>query len=256
MYKIVFFTVLLSTFLYAQEKRPELYSSIGEGVYESAYGYKELLHAPYFLEHYSDLKTFISQADTLREEGLLLDKESSRESRANYVKKLRVLSNQSKQIELRIESDLKRLWVSKNYNVLKKLKTNPLPYIKDSIAVRSAVSGVVPQENDLNIQEINSTITEAFTSLKQQLLNARIEGSEKADCLNDMTAMLYWMQKVDGFHEDYCKAGEACEQVSGFMKAAKDSCTKEDPLYVEWSARSLEYRTTMRDMYAIKCDKN
>lgn len=256
MYRIIFFVVFIMGMLQAENMRPQLYASIGEKVYLSADGYEELLQEEYFAHNHDFLLDYVTKAKALQEKGLRLDKQSDKASRAEYVNALRHLEEQSIQIEHKVSEDLNALLVQQQFKVLKALKNSLLPYVRDSIAVRSAISGVLPDEKHLNVAQKENEILLEFKALKTQLLDARASNSERADCLNDITAVVYWMQETDAVSNEVCKAYNACHQVSSFTKAAKKSCGKEDSLYQKWFEASKKHRTTLKDSYAKECGKN
>lgn len=256
MHWMLFLVMIFMSTLQAQSERPALFSSIGEHVYLSADGYEKLLEQDYFSQEYSEMEAYVLHARELQRRGLTLDKQSNKQSRSDYVNALRDLDKQTVAIEYKIKDDLQRLLREKNYALLQALKNNPLEYVRDSVAVRSAVSGVILVAHETNTIDSESNTSREFNALKASLLQARDTGNESAQCLNDITAVVYWIQEVDRLENEPCKAVHACDQVHRFVKAAKTSCTKEHPLYIKWSEASQNYRTKLKDNFNHKCNNS
>jgi len=256
MYKILFFTMFFVSLTYAEALRPQIYASIGEPVYDSAAGYKALLSNPYYLKNHGYLQNFVSRAEALQEEGLLLDQDNTKTSRASYVKKLRALLDEATISQHKLEDDLQDLLEHKNFALLKQLKKSELLFIRNSVAVKTALQERIPQEVNPKIEDNMTIAGQNFKALKIKLLQARHSDDPRANCLNDITAVAYWMETTDSIKRDACKAYNACQQVTSFIKAAKVTCTKEDLLYRDWLERSKGHRTILKDRYQQKCNKN
>jgi len=78
--------------------------------------------------------------------------------------------------------------------------------------------------------------------LKEELYELR-ESNEKAKmaCLNDITAMNYWMLKVLENEKDACVFSEAIRQMKTYDKSASESCGRSSMRYVEWHGRIKPY---------------
>lgn len=60
-------------------------------------------------------------------------------------------------------------------------------------------------------------------------------------CLNDITAINYWMIKVLESKNDSCLLRDAIKQMKSYDKAAMNSCGRESIRYVEWHGRIKPY---------------
>jgi len=108
-------------------------------------------------------------------------------------------------------------------------------------------------------EEVNKKLTELeyytmnLSNLKDELY--RLREADKADlsehnsssintkvsCLNDITAINYWMIKVLESKNDDCSLRDAIKQMKAYDKASMHSCGRESMRYVEWHSRIKPY---------------
>jgi len=83
---------------------------------------------------------------------------------------------------------------------------------------------------------------ESLASLKEELYSLReSQEEEKMACLNDITAMNYWMIKVLESKNDACERASAIKQMKSYDKASANSCGRNSIRYVEWHGRIKPY---------------
>ncbi|MDX1296501.1 MAG: hypothetical protein R3302_09535, partial [Sulfurimonadaceae bacterium] len=205
---------------------PVLYGSIGDKVYRAAEGYGELLKLDYFKKHEALLKGYMQKAETARNEGTSLDQDSSdRERRIAYIAMLRNLDKERKAVDERILHEIDYLGGSYNITILGVLKTNP--YEAVSQRVKRYLNKPVVENGELPPIDLQSSLA----LLKERLMQSRSSGDAKMQCLNDITAVNYWMLHAEQsrYRHDSCGALEAMKQVSGFEASARKSCGDQEP---------------------------
>ncbi len=74
----------------------------------------------------------------------------------------------------------------------------------------------------------------------EQLGSPVFDGTQEG-CLNDITAINYWMIKVLENKNDNCLLRDAIKQMKSYDKAAMSSCGRESIRYVEWHGRIKPY---------------
>jgi len=60
-------------------------------------------------------------------------------------------------------------------------------------------------------------------------------------CLNDITAINYWMIKVLKNRNDSCSLRDSIKQMKSYSKASMVSCGRDSMRYVEWHNRIKPY---------------
>ncbi|PHR57078.1 MAG: hypothetical protein COA44_06715 [Arcobacter sp.] len=83
---------------------------------------------------------------------------------------------------------------------------------------------------------------ESLQRLKDELYALReSEDREKMACLNDITAINYWMIKVLQNSNEACERADAIRQMKSYNKASALSCGRSSIRYVEWRGRIKPY---------------
>jgi len=72
-------------------------------------------------------------------------------------------------------------------------------------------------------------------------INSSLADQTKTECLNDITAINYWMIKVLENEKDACVLSDAIRQMKSYDKSAASSCGRESMRYIEWHARIKPY---------------
>ena len=79
-------------------------------------------------------------------------------------------------------------------------------------------------------------------ALKEELYVLREEqNEEKMLCLNDITAINYWMIKVLEHEKDACIRRDSIKQMKSYDKASASSCGRGSMRYIEWHGRIKPY---------------
>lgn len=254
LYRVLGIVLWLAFDVAAQSSYPLLYAGIGDGVYKSAEGYEALMKLESFKSEQALLRTYSLKARQLKERGFALDKQEHKERSGEYIAALRELDKEKKELHRRVLKKIGLLKKQKAYAELEVLMKSPDPeiaraaYVKDgtiSEPIGRSTSKTAPADE----------LQRSLIKLKGRLLTARNENSPDVRCLNDITAINYWMVEADVRKKgrDWCRAYDACEQTINFERAAARSCSEEDPLYQTWRKRSEQYRTAYKDEYAKAC---
>lgn len=83
---------------------------------------------------------------------------------------------------------------------------------------------------------------ENIMRLKEELYMLReSEEHEKMACLNDITAINYWMIKLLKDENDACMVRDAIKQMKSYDKSAVNSCGRDSIRYIEWHGRIKPY---------------
>lgn len=238
------------TALFAQPTYPTLYGTIGDRIFEAASGYAALAEHPFFEAEAPQLREFVEQAEEARIAGLKLEQErSDRAGRLAYVSKLRWLEDRQRGLDRSVIGAIDRLGSASNFTVLEALKENPYRVIRQR--VQSYLIAPVIENGDLPPVDLKRSLE----VLKQRLLEARMSKMPMERCLNDVTAINYWMLDTERarYRQAWCQARDAAKQTGVFEAAARESCSQESPLYEEWRKRSLPYRTTLLLEFTEQC---
>jgi len=117
------------------------------------------------------------------------------------------------------EKEIINVEVTQPIEVLK-----PLPVVK------------VHKQTKLEYYEAN------LQRLKDELYALReSENQDKVACLNDITAMNYWMIEVLKNSNEACARADAIRQMKSYNKASALSCGRSSIRYVEWKGRIKPY---------------
>ncbi|MDF1879807.1 hypothetical protein JHD50_00570 [Sulfurimonas sp. MAG313] len=83
---------------------------------------------------------------------------------------------------------------------------------------------------------------QGLKNLKEELYLAREEENlEKTACLNDVTAINYWIIKVLENDNDSCAKASAIRQMKSYDKSSAQSCGRSTLRYIEWHGRIKPY---------------
>ena len=84
--------------------------------------------------------------------------------------------------------------------------------------------------------------TQSLAGLKDELYALREEENEELmACLNDITAINYWMLKVLEHEKQACERRDATKQMKSYDKASAISCGRGSMRYIEWHGRIKPY---------------
>ena len=237
----------------AQNPYPPLYGAIGDKVYAAAEGYGALANMKPFEENRVALNLFVKKADRLKLEGFMLSKSATKEQRSAYIASLRSLFEEKKTLDHAVLKQINLLKAGGKRAELLALSDNPYALIRNAAYV--APVAPVKKTKKSAVVEMPEDLWQSLAELKEKLLEARNQNSPDMQCLNDVTAMNYWMAEAEEQKAGraWCKAHDACEQIINFERAARKSCSKEHPLYERWRAYSIEYRTTLKKELSGMC---
>lgn len=93
MYKFFILFSLLFTSLYAVN--PKAYESLGDKIYDNVENVKKLISIGDYYLYVDDINKYITAVNAAKQEGFLLDANSSSQQRKNYLKKLRELASEN-----------------------------------------------------------------------------------------------------------------------------------------------------------------
>jgi ribosomal protein S13 len=83
---------------------------------------------------------------------------------------------------------------------------------------------------------------ESLKTLKEELYALRESSdTQKMTCLNDITAINYWMIRVLENENDSCAFADAIKQMKAYSKASAKSCGRDSMRYIEWHGRIKPY---------------
>ena len=257
--RVFLIAVLLKLSLFASTY-PLVYASIGDEVYATAKAYKTLLGNEIFHDIYDDLREYVLEAELLMEDGFRLEHESVREDRKKYVKTLRELAKEKKRLDFLIQKYMDEFYELKAYALLQELSDNDLAYIRNSKAVRGAMEhSLNKEENFPKIEEFKGdSLEENLQRLKEELIVKREENAPIVACLNDLTAINYWMirSEKEFAKSSYCEAVKASDQVIKFNTSAKISCVDYQERLKKWQERSMEIRGKKRFKLISLCQED
>jgi hypothetical protein len=143
--------------------------------------------------------------------------------------------------------------------VVEKEKSNIVP-VPQEIAVAKVpdstpkVLSPVPEEKKvltkLEYYEQN------LIHLKEELYELRESGDQgKMACLNDITAMNYWMINLLKNERDACAARDAIKQMKSYDKSSVNSCGRDSIRYMEWHGRIKPYVGTKLFQAEAACNR-
>ncbi len=122
------------------------------------------------------------------------------------------------------------------------VQTRKNPSSEQTIHVKEEMAVVIhktePQKVLTEIQKYQQNLE----YLKEELYALREMNQEaKTNCLNDITAINYWMIKVLENKKDTCSFVDAIKQMKSYDKSASESCGHSSMRYVEWHGRIKPY---------------
>lgn len=89
--------------------------------------------------------------------------------------------------------------------------------------------------------ELYALREESTDNSSQELSELPSETERKMLCLNNITAMNYWMIKVLENKNDSCLLKDSIKQMKSYDKASMSSCGRESMRYIEWHGRIKPY---------------
>lgn len=96
------------------------------------------------------------------------------------------------------------------------------------------------QQSLANLKEELYTLRERAEGEVSDLNNSLADQTKTA-CLNDITAINYWMIKVIENEKDACVLSDAIRQMKSYDKSAATSCGRDSMRYIEWHGRIKPY---------------
>jgi len=189
------------------------------------------------------LKVFQKAGFFMSEEILQLfkDKENEKINRAKKEKlksEISRLNEKNKKMKKQSE-DLEAI---KSIEIMKiPSATKPSSVVKQEPILEEVIVPVMPVKVPKKLSEIEA-YQQKLEDLKEALYALR-EGGEQAkmDCLNDITAINYWMIKVLKNEKDSCAFVDAVKQMKSYDKSASESCDRSSMRYIEWHGRIKPY---------------
>lgn len=244
--------IALTTAVIAKNGYPLLYGSIGDELYEVAEGYAPLLKIESLEQVHVHIEDYVRQVQTLKETGLALDKVSTAEGYKSYLADLRRLSQQKKELDSRVLAAIEELKIRQIEVDLTTLRENPYALLSEAAA---------PEVIELNASEgaelSAMNMQASLQALKMQLIEVRDdENMTMIDCINDVTAINYWILEVDRLRDEqaWCRAYIGTGQIVDFERSARKACGSEHPLFKQWTEHSEHYRTTVRKELVQTCE--
>jgi hypothetical protein len=86
-------------------------------------------------------------------------------------------------------------------------------------------------------------------------VNDSLAEQRKTECLNDITAINYWMIKVLENEKDACALSDAIRQMKSYDKSAATSCGRDSMRYIEWHGRIKPYVGSRLFQAEALCDR-
>ncbi len=106
----------------------------------------------------------------------------------------------------------------------------------------SVVVEVPPKVQEKKVLTKLEYYEQNLVRLKEELYELRESGDqEKMNCLNDITAMNYWMINLLKNERDACVARDAIKQMKSYDKSSVNSCGRDSIRYIEWHGRIKPY---------------
>jgi len=260
------FICTLGISLNAQEIFPTTFSSTGDVLYKNINIYTKIKNLNIYKNRPELLESFCLDAKNTLEDGLAVDKMKNDPEKSvdkqmikEYAKSLRSLSKQDEAIQAQLSQDINKLYKNRDFKTLEKLEkagivldSEIISAIKKSkIKVKNvrkkeiktakieekiiAVEEVIPL-SDLEFYE------RSLKDLKDELYTLRETNDyEKMACLNDITAINYWILKILKDEKDSCLVVESIKQMKTYDKTASASCGASSMRYIEWHGRIRPY---------------
>lgn len=113
------------------------------------------------------------------------------------------------------------------------------PALEPEAQVKEAKSEPVPEKKPLSELEQYEL---SLANLKEELYALRESSEqEKMACMNDITAINYWMIRVLKSEQNACDRADAIKQMKSYAKASATTCGRTSMRYIEWQARIKPY---------------
>lgn len=250
---------------------PQSFSATGNGIYANIQTYKAIKPLEKYQSRPELIKAFCIDANVTMEKGFSIDRmkddpeaEVTKEMIKDYVKDLRRLSAQKEEIDEVLQKDVQRLVQANNFEVLRgfqeagvifsmqtqqvleayKQKKKQEELARDRAFIQTLAQKEEADADEPPVQEEDTLdfYKKNLNDLKNELYVLREEGDEeKTACLNDITAINYWIIRVLENDEDDCALMSAIKQMKSYDKVLGDSCGKDSMRYVEWHGRIKPY---------------
>ena len=136
-----------------------------------------------------------------------------------------------------LEADKRESIVKPEVSSTKVSAQIPIVEVKQEVEIEKIKPVVKPhKQTKLEYYEEN------LQRLKDELYALReSENQEKMACLNDITAMNYWMIEVLKHPKEACLRADAIRQMKSYNKASALTCGRSSIRYVEWKGRIKPY---------------
>lgn len=250
--RVVIVMMALTTVVIAKDGHPLLYDSIGDELYEVAEGYTPLLKIESLEQVHVHIEDYVRQARSLKETGLTLDKVSTAESHKLYLADLRRLSQQKNELDSRVLIAIEELKIRQIEVDLVTLRENPYSLLSEA-AAPEVIELNASEEAEMSAMNMQASLQ----ALKMQLIEVRDdENTTLIECINDITAINYWILEVDRLRDEgeWCHAYKGTGQIVEFERSARKACGSEHPLFKQWTEHSGHYRMTVRKELAQTCE--
>lgn len=252
---------------------PKSFSATGDGIYANTQKYKAIQPLQAHQTRPELIEVFCIDANDTMQKGFNIDRmkedpeaEVTKEMIKDYVKDLRRLSALNEEIDEILQKDMQALVHAKNFKVLKKfqeagvllsvqtqrvLKAEDDKAKQEELAKDKAFVQTLAHQDTAEVDEQTPAAKKADTlgfykknliDLKEELYALRESGEEaKMACLNDITAINYWMIRVIENENDDCALMDAIKQMKSYDKSLVNSCGEDSMRYVEWHGRIKPY---------------
>ncbi|MBE0498625.1 MAG: hypothetical protein IBX43_05210 [Campylobacterales bacterium] len=193
----------------------------------------------------------------------------------SYAKELRSLSQKDEHISKQIKKDMLWLYQQKKFESLEVMgkagfvlsekmqqsidenkknkgvkteKSSSERHIAPSLPLVSAASMEKSAEEKPSIAAPQRELSEleyyqqSLANLKEELCVLReSEEQTQTACLNDITAINYWMIKILENERDACALSDAIKQMKSYDKKSAKTCGRNSMRYIEWHGRIKPY---------------
>lgn len=244
--------IALMTAVIAKDGYPLLYGSVGDELYEVSEGYTPLLKIESLDQVHIHIEDYVRQARSLKEMGLALDKLSTAEGYKLYLADLRRLSQQKEELDSRALIAIEELKIRQIEVDLVTLRENPYALLSEA-AAPEVIELNASEEAEMSAMNMQASLQ----ALKVQLIEVRDdENRTLIECINDITAINYWILEVDRLRDkgEWCRAYTGTGQIVDFERSARKACGSEHPLFEQWTEHSEQYRKTIRKELAQTCE--
>ncbi len=229
--RFMFFYILVIFTLLADDTYPQIYSAIGDKVYECSDGFRPLSRSDNFLQMRLKLENFIAQSDKIEAMGFSLSVDNSSAKRIEYIKKLRHLDGICDELLAEVLTHLQKLFKEGSYTYLASLHVNKISAIRESKIVKISQEVIKKDDNSSNSRDSFTQIHRKFIEFKRELLQDR-EDENATECLNDITAVYYYLRELSLKGKECNNCDYLYAHMKMYYNSARLTC-KDNPKYMQ-----------------------